>query len=256
VGYTVHTENVDFLIPSESVEAALVGLRDDLVELREGQSARDALITDLEEEYGFEIACGAEGVRIVGYDGKSHEEEEVVEKCSPFAVEGSYLEWRGEDDCRWRWEVRGGRLYTQYPKVQWVDCDGPVAQPEPRTTDIAVMYRDGCNYKAHGVIRLEGVITPSQLAALRDALDDGLYYAPLQLGLTHLGGIEWSSFPGDDDHGYHEMLLDEIEIRSGEPCHGCVVDHGGTVAEFIAAVQAAARSGWDPSLDGCTRLTS
>ena len=122
---------------------------------------------------------------------------------------------------------------------------GCSATAEHRDT---TLYRDGTNCKVYGQIRLTGPITPTQIAELRTALDDGLYYAPADIGHTHLGKREWpNGFPsGGVDHCWHEMALDEIEIVPTEDLaeSGDHIENGGTPAQFLLMVAAASARGW------------
>lgn len=117
-------------------------------------------------------------------------------------------------------------------------------------TIIPVYYRDLVNSRWYGEIVLEGAISAHQIETLRGALLDGALYAPIQLGLSHCGVGETAGFPSINDHGWHTMELDNIVVRPNPPAHGhqgCA-DRGGTVAEFVAAVQRAAFAGWQPLL--------
>lgn len=118
------------------------------------------------------------------------------------------------------------------------------------STVIPMMYRDASNYKAHGQIYLDGELPPSQVAELKKLLDDGLRCIPEQLGLEHLGILEWGGLRDDDDHGWHELCLDErgkataFRIEADEVLMGERSQHGGTVNEFIEKVRQAAAAGW------------
>lgn len=119
-------------------------------------------------------------------------------------------------------------------------------------TIIPVQYRDAANYKTRARIVLDGAITGSQIEAVRAALDEGEYYVPGQLGMDHLGTGAWSSFPCEDDHGWHEMELDGIEVAPAE-CQarwafGDVADTGAvvTVEQFVSRIVEAAAAGWTP----------
>lgn len=120
------------------------------------------------------------------------------------------------------------------------------------TTSIPVMYRDASNYKAWGSITLDGEITAEQIAELRAALADGDSYVPAQIGLPHLAGEEWPGSSYEDDHNWHEMLLDDIEISPAGAAVGRhswrTPDHAGPVEAFVARVKEAATSGWNPEI--------
>ena len=114
-------------------------------------------------------------------------------------------------------------------------------------TVIPVMYRDGDNYKIHGTIVAEGSITNAERESLREALDSGEYYLPLQLGLEYYG-TDWSSYdPDDSDHPWHEMGVDEITVEDDGDLRAGTnhVEHVGPVSAFVRKVAAANSVGWD-----------
>lgn len=254
MGYTVTTEEVSFFVPPANVAAALVTVAG-CAALRGTTDAVSALI-DAIAEHGFDACDTTEGgVALTCYCDRSATQDELVLALAPYAEEGSYIEWRGEQDERWRDLVHNGKIYTQYPKVTWgPDPNDPgleAAVPPTLNTVIPTLYRDGTNCKVSGQIRLCGPITPTQIAALRAALNEGLYYAPADLGLTHLGRREWpNGFPRDGvDHCWHEMDIDNIDIVATEDLDesGEHIAHADTPTEFVTAVRAAAESGWPSS---------
>lgn len=131
-------------------------------------------------------------------------------------------------------------------------------------TLIPVLYRDAANWKVQGVLHLSGAIAADQVAALRLCLSDGLYFVPHMLGFEHLGDGQWSSFPCEDDHDWHEMYLDEIEVidvalGGGALAPGEKVLQGGTVATFLDTVIAVSACGWvaqDPLTDDESAITA
>jgi hypothetical protein len=136
--------------------------------------------------------------------------DRVVLTLTPHVLEGSFIERRGEQDDRWCHEIRDGRLYTQQTVVQWVDDHPCVGLDGPALCDRgsgAVPRRR----ELEG-LRCGGLITPTQIADLKGALSEGLYYLPAQFGLSHLGGGMWSSFPCEDDHGWKETPHDGTSV--------------------------------------------
>lgn len=119
-------------------------------------------------------------------------------------------------------------------------------------TLIPVMYRDAHNYKAYGDILLEGIITDTQIEAIRTSLRETTHYVPGQLGLGHLAHQAWPGSTYDDDDNWHEMFLSEIrrvDLADAALIRERGTQEGGTVAEFLAKVQDAAAAGWDPHID-------
>lgn len=61
-----------------------------------------------------------DGATIIGdYDNKSGDEQLFLAAVAPFADEGSWLEWQGEDGAPYRHEVKGGRLHFRGALVEW-----------------------------------------------------------------------------------------------------------------------------------------
>jgi hypothetical protein len=109
-------------------------------------------------------------------------------------------------------------------------------------TRLGYLYRDGSNYKQHHAVVFAGAITDAERRALLARLDDGSYFIPSQVGLEDLqhrfGGLT------DDDHPWHELEADDIEVADAVPSHGDVHDF---VVRFCAttwdAAAASARLG-------------
>lgn len=118
-------------------------------------------------------------------------------------------------------------------------------------TVIPVIYRDANGIRTHGELRIDGVLTAEQIRTLKSALYDGREFVPGQLGLPHYGAAESSAFPGPNDHGWHTLLVDDAGIVddsdrywSGAGAPECA----GTPEQFLAALRAAASSGWVPEI--------
>lgn len=113
--------------------------------------------------------------------------------------------------------------------------------PETNTL-ISWMYRDASNYKACREQVLEGSLTSEEKDEIRNALEDGLYFVPGQIGLDDLqddfGGCE-SYWDPDQDHVYHEL--------TGLEDTGQEANRGLTARELLDAFRRAASKGWDPS---------
>lgn len=72
---------------------------------------------------GFEIGETPEGICLIDYDNKTGQEDLFLAVVAPFVKDGSWLEWRGEDDEMYRFTVRGGALTVAKPMatVTWSD---------------------------------------------------------------------------------------------------------------------------------------
>lgn len=175
MGYTVEIEAAEFSVPEERAEEAATVLA--ALGLWCGEPGNkdgvDALLDALESA-GFEAEARQDGVAIVGYLGKSREEDEVLVALAPYVPTESFVQWLGEDGYHWRNVVRDGAMVSQ--RVRWDDDGvGPVRAPE-LVTVIPVQYRDAANWKVAARIQLRGAITASQIASLRGALDEGCYF--------------------------------------------------------------------------------
>lgn len=112
-------------------------------------------------------------------------------------------------------------------------------------TEVHYMYRDAANYKSYGHVKLAGVITAEQRAAVKATLQAGEYFIPTQIGWGHLGENStsgWSSFPCEDDHAWHELNVDEIEV-SPVVHKPDVVE--GTVDDWVKKMTEIGPTGWD-----------
>lgn len=127
---------------------------------------------------------------------------------------------------------------------------GHMGETDNLITVVPVMYRDAANYKRCARIILDGAITGSQIDEVRQGLDEGEFFVPEQLGMEHLGWSSgWSSYPCEDDHGWHEMNLSGIEVVPGHA--GAFIEGVGTdvatVTQFLARIAAVAAAGWRPT---------
>lgn len=115
-------------------------------------------------------------------------------------------------------------------------------------TEIPILYRDIANHKDFDEIALQGQITDTQIATLRASLQAGTRFVPTQIGMEHLGEVNRSEFPTEDDHSWHEVELDQIKVLdllSGTYI-GTEIANLETVDSFISRMQAAAAAGWKP----------
>jgi hypothetical protein len=141
MGYYVTCTDSNFVIPQENLGKAYEALcalneRDDL---KTGGSWSGGKKTEkwfawmdpdypstcpdaesIFRELGFETDHDSKGgLCILYYDNKSGSEDLFLEAVAPYADEGSYLVWRGEDGEMWRNVVRNGVLHTQGAVISW-----------------------------------------------------------------------------------------------------------------------------------------
>lgn len=83
------------------------------------------------------------------------------------------------------------------------------AAPSPLLTVVPYLYRDAGNYKVHGTIVLNGVLSAENKEAIRATLADFEKFIPvdLELGIPELQR-QSEVFPSEDDHLWHELELD------------------------------------------------
>lgn len=111
-------------------------------------------------------------------------------------------------------------------------------------TIIPYLYRDAANYKQANEIVLEGELSSSEIAAIESKLSDGEYFIPGDLVGLDIEELQPRSpgYPSGDDHVYHELQLDSLEMRATVP--------EGTVVlpkeDFVKAFGALSNSeGWN-----------
>lgn len=107
-------------------------------------------------------------------------------------------------------------------------------------TEIHIRYRDANNNKEGTTLTFDGAITAQQITQLVSDLDDGLYFIPTQVNLPHLGE-RLTNFPNEADHAWHELDTDEILVVTRQVHQ----DDVRNLTEFLTAVTAAAKTGWD-----------
>lgn len=116
-------------------------------------------------------------------------------------------------------------------------------------TKLALMYRDGENYKSYLTEIIRGAITPEQLKAISDCLGDGIFIIAEQVGLPTpsfelMGNDSW---PNESfDHVFTTLLAFEDALDDGKDYPDASSMHTYApatldmdVAEFTAKVCAA-----------------
>lgn len=123
MGYNVIAESLDVLVPSKNTAAAAHMMSAmGLGEHRHPDASSVDVLADMLADHGFEVWEQADGVRIEGFNGSTHQEGLVLVALAPFVAEGSFIEWRGERDERWRTVVRDGAVVDQsFVSVVWAD---------------------------------------------------------------------------------------------------------------------------------------
>lgn len=150
MGYRVETIDVDFSIKKENLEKAYEALcelnkHDNLKYGRTGLTSKPEHSTsaaenpgvcfswmewnydeifntaqEIFEELGFDTAFNADGdLEVHHYNSKTGSEEDFLRAVAPFAKDGSYIEWRGEDGYMWRNFFESGVMTTQHAEIVW-----------------------------------------------------------------------------------------------------------------------------------------
>lgn len=112
-------------------------------------------------------------------------------------------------------------------------------------TIFPVLYRDADNYKAGRDFAFQGAITSVQKDALRSALSDEAYFVPTQVGLEHLGA-DLASFPGNADHGFHELDVDAITVVESITEYAQMQEE--PLEDFLARFNTIGTNGWNPTV--------
>ena len=149
MGYNVTITEADFTIPPENLDAAYEavcelnnhndlkrgGTFPPLKDQPDNGPRKDKWFSwldwnyhetcsNLEEvlkELGFDVESNPDdGVSITYYDNKSGQEDLFLEAIAPFATEGSYIMWRGEEGEQWQNVVKNGTLTQLNAVVSWV----------------------------------------------------------------------------------------------------------------------------------------
>ena len=140
MGYYVTLTQADWIIPAENLDAAYEAMcalneRDDLktggtweggkqtmkwfawMDAKYPEKCKDA--REILEQLGFEVSFVDEGLSINYYDNKTGAEQHFLRAIAPMSREHSYMNWRGEDDTYWRYEIIEGSLIEYEGKVTY-----------------------------------------------------------------------------------------------------------------------------------------
>jgi len=114
VGYYANSIESDFTVPAANFAAALAAVRE---VGGEGPTLSEAVfsITSFED-----CAEDADGFVLGHHSDKFlSRTEEVLAALAPYARDGSYVRFVGEDDSMFGFRVAGGKLATEYGTVDW-----------------------------------------------------------------------------------------------------------------------------------------
>jgi len=166
MGYYVSIIGVDFVIPTGNLEEsykALCELNNDNSKKSGGKfNTKDEIVNNdkpnenvwfawmhwnypetckdtqaILTELGFECSLDDEGLSIESYHSKSGSEEVFLNALGPYAKDGSYIFWEGEDSLRWRNMFIDGNMVTYESKkvvygdfsMFWLDKQEEILKP-------------------------------------------------------------------------------------------------------------------------------
>lgn len=114
MGYYANTVESDFFVPAANIPAALAAVR---AVGGAGETLSEAVlsITSFEDstEDGAGFALGSHSDKFLSRT------EEVLCALAPYATDGSYVRFIGEDDSMFGFRVAGGTLRTESGVVDW-----------------------------------------------------------------------------------------------------------------------------------------
>lgn len=150
MGYTAYTVDSDFTVPADKIDAALhainvvlVGSEDDV---NDGAVGAVSLTEAFAENTGFEDPdTTAAGDWILGHHRDKYFDsplEEMIAALAPFATEGSYVRFQGEDDALWGFRVINGRIEAETGDYTWK----VVPRKDGSTPAESVMEEDDVTY--------------------------------------------------------------------------------------------------------------
>jgi hypothetical protein len=105
------------------------------------------------------------------------------------------------------------------------------------------LYRDASNYKAFGVLLLNGTVSRSHRAKIVEVLDGGEFFVAEQVGVPTLYEELWkfSNGPTEDDHVWHTFVC--LRAATTRDLHRAV---WGTLDELVDEFSAVKK--WNLSL--------
>ena len=112
MGYYVYTTECAWSIPAKNIRAALSAVT--------GGEQTNQTLEQFVADVGFECETWDGNFHIYGYGDKSRDEEELIRAIAPYSQEGSYMDFLGEQDERYRFKVVDGKLKTYYGVTKWI----------------------------------------------------------------------------------------------------------------------------------------
>lgn len=124
MGYNANTVDVDFTIPADKIDAALEAVN--AAELwndwcGQQEIVYDNLIAAVEDNTSFECCEINDGGFSLGWHGDKYVSatDTLLAALAPFANEGSYVRFLGEDDSLFGYRVVDGKLRSERGEYIW-----------------------------------------------------------------------------------------------------------------------------------------
>src|SRR3989304_4024719 len=114
MGYCIRLVDYDFILAAAEKQAALLAMKAmpnisyswvDFDDVKRAKTLEEAMYA---WSYRAEVDKGGNIVGVEFCAEKMGDEEEMFKAIAPFVKDGSYLEFTGEDDARWRWKFVNG----------------------------------------------------------------------------------------------------------------------------------------------------
>ena len=128
MGYDAYTVDVDFTVPADKVDDALAALNASLTDDPEAPGGYSSLADAVYQQGGFEFSddpgdnVNYDGFSLGHYSAGKYIEDwvlTVLTPLAPFAKEGSYVRFIGEDDCLFGFRVVDGKLEEETGEFAW-----------------------------------------------------------------------------------------------------------------------------------------
>lgn len=127
MGYNAYTVDRDFTVPADKAADALAALNASLTDDPESSGGYTSLADAVDDQGGFEGSdnpgdnVNFDGFSLGWHHDKYHDDYvvAVLAPLAPFAKEGSYVRFSGEDDALWGFRVVDGKLEEEWGDYTW-----------------------------------------------------------------------------------------------------------------------------------------
>jgi len=125
MGYCIRLVDYDFILAAAEKQAALLAIKAmpdirypwvNFDDVKRAKTLEEAMYV---WNYRAEVDKGGNIIGVEFCADKMGNEELMFRAIAPFVKGGSYLEFTGEDDARWRWKFVNGVLKNLDAKIVW-----------------------------------------------------------------------------------------------------------------------------------------